>query len=158
MKTQESCPAVTVQEKRRERRYPTNDPVQVRPFPFTVTPVPANIVDVSKSGMKLELITPLQRGTRIEVMMLASRAVIFGEVRYCRRSGEAYHAGVMIEDVVQPKPDVSHLDDDKISLYLVGKGLTASEVLRVETHIFRCDSCKQRMVQTTEALYPKQRR
>ncbi len=91
-------------------------------------------------------------------MMLASKAVIFGEVRYCRRSGEAYHAGVMIEDVVQPKPDVSHLDDDEISLYIVGKGLTASEVLRVETRIFRCDSCKQRMVQTTKALYPKQRR
>jgi len=91
-------------------------------------------------------------------MTLASKSVIFGEVRYCRRSGPTFHAGVLIQDVVQPKPDTSHLDDDQISLYVVGKGLTASEVLRVEAHIFRCDSCKQQMVQTTKALYHKQRR
>lgn len=156
--TRESTAILAVQDKRREQRYPTNDPAEVRVTPFTAAPIPAKVVDVSRSGMKLELTTPLPREARIEVTMLMSRVVIFGEVRYCRRAGSVCHAGVLIRDVVQPKPDVSHLDDDEISLYIVGKGLTASEVLRVETHIFRCDSCKQRMVQTTKALYPKKRR
>ena len=150
--------AVAVEEQRRERRYPTNDPVQVRPFPYTTTPLPANIVDVSRSGMKLELVMPLPQHIRVEVMMLESKAVIFGEVRYCRRSGAVYHAGVLIEDVVQSKPDRGHLSDDEMSLYIVGKGLTASEVIRVETHIFRCNACKQKIVETTKALYPRQRR
>ncbi len=108
--------------------------------------------------MKLELTTLLPGEARIEVTMLMSRAVIFGSVRYCRRSGAVYHAGVLIEDVVQPRPDTAHLHDDEISLYIVGKGLTATEVLRVETHVFCCDACKQRMVETTQTLYPARRR
>ena len=130
----------------------------VRTFPLTATPVPANVVDVSRSGMKLQLVTPLERDTRIEVTMLASKAVVSAEVRYCRRSGAVYHAGVLIEDVIQPKPDTTHLHDEELALYVVGKGLTATEVLRVETHIFRCDSCKLRMVQAATTMYPRQRR
>jgi len=157
MKTQGSV-AVAVQEKRPERRYPTNDPVQVRAFPYTADAVPANIVDVSRSGMKLELTTPLPRETRIEVLLPLTKLAIFGEVRYCRRNGSVYHAGVLIGDVIQPKPDTKHLHDDEISLYIVGKGLTASEVLRVEEHLSRCAACKGRMVDATRELYPSRRR
>lgn len=158
MKTETSNIAVAVHEKRRERRYPTNDPAKIKVSPFTAAPVPAKIVDVSRSGMKLELNTPLQRESRIEVMMLTSKAVIFGEIRYCRRFGSVYHAGVLIEDVVQSKPDTKHLAEDEISLYVVGKGLTAAEVIHVEEHLLRCDSCKQRMVDTARELYPARRR
>ena len=144
-------------EKRKERRYPTNDPVRV-----TVTPgsaaIDATLVDVSRSGMRLELLTPLQRGGRIEVRMPGSKVAIFGEVRYCRRSGAVFHAGLLIKDVVEPKPDASHLSDDEIAFYVVGKGLAASEVLHAETHIFRCDACKRRMIGLTETLYPRQKR
>lgn len=157
MKTETSV-AIAVEEKRRERRYPTNDPVEVRVFPSITTPIPATIVDVSRSGMKLELVTPLAAGgTRIEVTMPASRATVLGTVRYCRRVGTVYHVGVLIENVVQPKPDRIHLHDDEISLYIVGKGLTSSEVLWVETHVFRCDECHGRMLETARMLYPRGR-
>ncbi len=38
----ESSAAIAVQDKRRERRYATNDPAEVRVTPFTAAPVPAN--------------------------------------------------------------------------------------------------------------------
>lgn len=153
MKTQRAT-ALAVQEKRRERRYPTNDPVHVRKFPFAADTIPAKIVDVSRSGMKLELGTPLLRDVKVEVTMLASKAVIFGEVRHCRRSGAVYHAGVLIEDVVQPASDKTHVNVDDMSLYVVGKGLSAADVLRVEEHLSRCPACKTRLVQATKTLYP----
>lgn len=150
----EASPAISVQEKRRERRYPTNDPVKVRTSPYTAAPIPAKIVDVSRSGMKLELVTPLQRDARIEVLMPFTKLVVFGEVRYCRRSGAVYHAGVLIENVVQPASDKTHVNVDDMSLYVVGKGLSAAEVLRVEEHLSRCPACKTRLVQATKTLYP----
>jgi len=163
MKAQTSL-ALAVQERRRERRYPTNDPVEVRMFPFTATPIPATIIDVSRSGMTLELTKPLlQRAeanrrtpsaheSKIEVLMPTNKLVIFGELRYCRRAGAAYHAGVLIESLVEPKPDTRHLQDEEISFYIVGKGLTAPAVLRVEAHLVRCDSCRQRLAEAARTL------
>ncbi len=68
-----------------------------------------------------------------------------------------YHAGALIENVVQPKLDTAHLHDDEISLYIVAKRSQCLEVLRVETHVFRCDACKERMVEATKTLHPARR-
>ena len=146
--------SVGVQEKRRERRYPTNDPAEVRAFPFNADATPANIVDVSRSGMKLELVAPLVRDARIEILMPFTKLTVLGEVRYCRKIGAVYHAGILIHDIVVPKPDVKHLHDDDLSLYVAGKGLSAAEVLRVEAHLSCCAACKQRLVEITRTLYP----
>lgn len=147
-----------IHDKRSERRYPTNDAVEVIAYPYNGTPVPAKIIDVSRSGMKVELPTPFARGTRIEVLMVSSALAVFGEVRYCRESGPVYQLGMLIEDVVQPKPDTRHLNEDDISLYIVGKGLSAAEVLRIEDHLSKCVPCKLRVTKITKMLYPGQRR
>lgn len=152
-------PSTTVHlEKRRERRYPVNEAVKVRVFPYAAMPISAKILDVSRSGMKLELPTPMSPGTRIEILMPMTKLAVFGDVRYCRKCGEEYHAGVLIADVIRSKPDTTHLHDDQISLYVVRKGLTATEVLRVETHLSHCAACKQRMVEITNTLYATPRR
>jgi hypothetical protein len=130
----------------------------VRTFPYTADAVPATIIDVSRSGMKLELTTPLSRETRIEVLMPLTKLVVFGEVRYCRRSGAVYHAGVLIDDLVQPPSNTSeHVHEDEIVLYIAGKGLSSSELLHVERHVPRCESCKRLMVQLRDSLHPSRR-
>jgi len=145
-------------EKRKERRYPTNDAVEVRILPDG-KPIPATVVDVSKSGLRLELVTSLATHARIEILMASSKLAIFGEVRYCRRSGAVFHSGVLTEDVVYSKPETGeHLREDEIALYVVGKGLTVAEVLRVQDHLSKCPACKRLMVQTTKTLYPTPRR
>ena len=154
MKTETTCAAVAVQEKRRERRYPTNDPVQVRTYPYTGVPVPANVVDVSRSGMKLELVTALARGARIEVLMASSNLAIFGEVRYCRKAGAMYHAGVLIEDVVQPRSNTTkHVHGDEILLYIAGKGSNGGGSYFASSNTSHdCAACKRlRMADARES-------
>jgi hypothetical protein len=135
-------------EKRREARYPTNDPAEVHTLPWSgsVVALPATVIDVSKSGLRLELQSLLGIGVRIEIMIKPRRLAIFGQVRYCRRSGSRFHAGVRIEDIVFPRPDNGHhIHDDEFVLYVAGRGLTAAEVLRLKDHVTKCEICEAKL-------------
>ena len=143
MRTETSSATVAVKEKRREPRYPTHDAVEVKTLPYSEAPMQANVLDVSKSGMKLEIDRQLLPGSRIEILMPSSKLVLFAQVRYCRRFGALYYAGVLIEDVVPPKRDAMHLGDNEISRHLSGRGMGAAEVLWIESHLSWCDACKQ---------------
>jgi PilZ domain-containing protein len=144
-----------VVEKRRETRYPTNDPAQVQILPSNGTWLPCTVVDISRCGLRLALETKLTKNTRIEIMITPRQVVIFGEVRYCRMSGDRYHAGVLIEGVVFPKPDTGeHLNDEQLLLYMRGKGLTAPQLLRMKNHLLNCDECVARLVETTREWDP----
>lgn len=144
-----------IAEKRRETRYPTNDPAEVQFLPSTGVGLPAKVIDISRSGLRLELETTLGRGTRIEILILPRKLVLFGEVRYCRRSGNVFHAGVLIEGVVPPESDrTKHIHDDDLALYALGKGLTAPEVLRIKDHLMQCDHCVKRLGESIEVLSP----
>jgi len=94
-------------ERRTEVRYQTYDPAQVRLSPGGDC-VPGTILDISRSGLRIELGEPIRRDTRVEII-LAGRAAIFGTVRYCRRVADAHHAGVLIEHVVGVRPQVPDL-------------------------------------------------
>jgi len=144
-------------EKRREARYPTSDAVTVKISPYNGEPIPATVIDVSKSGLRLELEASLPRHARIQILMLSNKLAIFGEVRYCRRSGGVVHAGVLIEDVVAGRPNAEHLKDDDILLYVAGKGLSAAEVLSVDDHLSKCPTCERLVRQMTKSLYPNRR-
>ena len=89
-------------ERRQEVRYQTNDPAQVRLSPGTEC-VAGTILDISRSGLRIEIGRPITRASRVEII-LAGSAVIFGTVRYCRRIADAYHVGILIEHVVDVKP------------------------------------------------------
>src|SRR5579871_2671472 len=131
-------------ERRREVRYPTHDAALVRELPpcHGGLPMPGTVIDISKSGLRLELGSELWKDVRIEVTISPRKLVIFGQVRYCRRAGAVFYVGVLIEGVVHPKADDGqHLHDDLITLYLVGKGLTVPELLRAKEHILVCDVC-----------------
>src|SRR5271169_48886 len=85
-------------ERRHEARYPTNDPAEIRILPLNGPRLPSTVVDVSRSGLRLELATQLARGLQVEVVLPAKVAVL-GEVRYCLRVGAVFHIGVRIQDV-----------------------------------------------------------
>ena len=97
---QEGRPNPTEQslaDQRREARYATNDPAEIQILPVTGQRLPATVLDVSRSGLRIELVPPLARGLQVEVKM-PGKLVIFGEVRYCRRAGQFHHAGILIQD------------------------------------------------------------
>lgn len=89
-------------EKRRETRYFTCEPVEVYLLDMQGLRLPGILRDISRNGFRIELNMPLKAGDRLEVV-LENHAIIFGEVRYCRRVDDCYHAGVLIGDVLYPK-------------------------------------------------------
>ena len=67
--------------------------------PEGTTVCPGTVVDMSSSGLGLRLMQPIEAGTRVCVE--TESAVVFGEVRHCRATGDGqFMAGVMIVEVV----------------------------------------------------------
>jgi hypothetical protein len=135
-------------DRRREPRYPTNDPAKIRILEAWDDPARFGgiVLDVSRNGMRVEVAKPLSTGMRVEVILI--KASVFGEIRYCRQVSLAYHVGIAIEDVFYPpSTSMDHIHDDQLSLYVAGKGLKASEAIRMQSHLRSCSDCR-----TAEAL------
>jgi hypothetical protein len=144
-------------EKRRETRYPTNDPADVQMLPDNSTRSPAMVLNVSRSGLRLGLHALVGTGAQIKVT-LSEQVVIFGEVRYCRRVRDVFHAGVLIQDVVYSRQRVSkHVLDDNLSLYVVANGLSPCEVIKIREHLLLCESCLIRLNEIDAMLNPSKR-
>jgi hypothetical protein len=153
-----SLPPPSPIEKRREPRYPANDPVEVSILEASSAPrFAGTILDVSRSGMRIEVATPIGKGSRLQIV-LPDKAIIFGETRYCRRASDYYHVGIAIEDVYYPQsPSAKHIPDDQLSFYLVGKGLTVVEAITVKNHLMACKPCRDRLSDADAQLHPKKR-
>ena len=55
------------------------------------------ILNASKEGLKLEVPNELMRGMVVQVNV--RDLFILAEVRHCKRAGEKFHVGVLIQDV-----------------------------------------------------------
>lgn len=141
-------------ERRRETRYPTQDAAEVEVRHGEILRMPALVVDVSRSGLRLELPAAVGRGEQVKIT-LPRQVVILGEVRYCRRAGMVYHAGVLIQDVFQDQVAAGgHLSVDDISFFLIGKGLAVSDIIRLREHLIECEGCRIRLGETDAKLNP----
>jgi hypothetical protein len=140
----EACPQ-EADGRRREPRYPRNDPAEFRVLSSDSGTLPATVLDISRSGLRVELPSPVAKGASVEVT-LPKEVIIFGEVRYCRAAEGTYHAGISIQDVfyAQANETQGHLHNDQLSLYLARKGLVASELVEVQYHLTRCKLCSAR--------------
>ncbi len=140
-------------ERRREARYPTQDPAELEILPGPSEPIFGTVIDVSRSGLRVALRQRIGRGE--QVMVKLHRNVIFGEVRYCRPVPGGFHAGVKIQDLVcPPGRQNEHIADDPLSLYAVGKGLSVAEVIEVREHLGRCEACRMRLAEQQGMLNP----
>lgn len=129
-------------ERRRERRYVTNDAVEFQLLPSESRPrVPGTVLDVSRSGLRLESVLPIAKGVRLQIW-LHDGTVIFGESRYCHPISGRYHVGIAIAVVEYAyAPSGEHIQDDRLKLYWSGYGLAASEAIQVKNHLASCESC-----------------
>jgi PilZ domain/Putative zinc-finger len=140
-------------ERRREARYPTEDPAEIEVLPGPSEPAYGTVLDVSRSGLRIALRQRIGRGEL--VMVKLHHNVIFGEVRYCRTVPTGFHVGVKIKDLVRPPGKrEEHIADDPLSLYAVGKGLSVAEVIEVREHLAQCEACRARLTQKDEILNP----
>ena len=146
-----SDPTSPRRNRRRESRYATNDLAEVCVDPFC-TRQPCVIVNASRSGLQLELTGTLPIRSCVEV--LHKGMAIFGQVRYRRRAGEICRAGVHIDDVIFAKPLApgEHIDEDRLSLYATGRGLTSIEVLLAGRHLEHCDQCRKTLGEVSKLV------
>lgn len=140
-------------ERRREARYPTQDPAELEIVPGPSEPIYGTVIDVSRSGLRIAVRQRIGRGQ--QVMVKLHRNVIFGEVRYCRAHPGGFFIGLLIQHLVNP-PDKEdhHIGEDPLSLYAVGKGLTVTEVIEIREHLAQCQACRARLLQKGELLNP----
>ena len=145
-------------EKRREARYPTNDPAEVEVVNGGIGRSTATVLDVSKSGLRLKLESSINKGAEVKVT-LQRNVVIFGQIRYCRPLDGSFDAGVLIQDMSQNSGQPSpHIEDDLLSLYVIGKGLTVPEVIKLKEHLVNCESCRIRLGEKDALLNPVRKR
>lgn len=150
-----SDPGVTAREteRRREPRYTIHEQVEIRCLEQQSSErVAALAVDISRRGLRLEIASPLLKGSRLEIM-IPKRAVIFGEVRYCRRFADAYYAGVAIEEVyhVHSSEPFSLTEDDPLARDVIGRILSPTDAADMKQHVSACPSCS-RSLGDAEAL------
>lgn len=145
-------------EKRREARYPTNDPAEVEVVNGGTGQLSATVLDVSRSGLRLKLDSSINRGAEVKIT-LQRNIVIFGQIRYCRPLDGSFDAGVLIQDMAQKSGQPSpHIEDDLLSLYVIGKGLTVPEVIKLKEHLVNCEACRVRLGEKDAVLNPVRKR
>ena len=131
-------------EQRQEWRYPTEDTVQIRIVSSNEN-LTGKILEVSRSGLQLEVDVALPIRTHLEILTRGKLA-IFGEVRHCRKVGDHFRAGVLIHDTFSQKPsNPRHISDDDISLLASGIGLKVKQVLRIRDHLHECSFCQEQL-------------
>ena len=145
-------------EKRREARYPTNDPAEVEVVKGGAGRSSATVLDVSRSGLCLKLEFSINRGAEVKIT-LQRNVIIHGQIRFCRPFDDGFEAGVLIQDMSEnsghPSP---HIEDDLLSLYVIGKGLTVPEVIKLKEHLVNCESCRIRLGEKDAILNPVRKR
>jgi PilZ domain len=140
-------------ERRREARYPTQDPVELEVLSDPGEPIYGTVLDVSRSGLRIAVRQRIDRGEQLKVKL--HRNVIVGEVRYCRSVPSGFHVGVKIRDLVRPPhTQDEHIADDQLSIYAVGKGLSVVEIINVREHLAQCEACRTTLAQKGELLNP----
>jgi PilZ domain/Putative zinc-finger len=137
-------------ERRREHRYPACDIVEVQVIGASGGRFGGTVLDISRSGMKIEVGKPLSQGAHLEIV-LPSRAIILGEARYCRTKSKLYHVGVRIEGVYFSQA---------VSSRHIGRGLLARyqndevsplEAMEIRNHLSACEACRDALARRDAA-------
>ena len=129
-------------ERRREHRYPARDIVEVQVIGASGGRFGGTVLDISRSGMKVEVGKPLSQGAHLEIV-LPSRAIILGEARYCRAKNKLYHVGVRIEGVYFSQAvSARHIGKELLARYRSDSGVSPLEAMEIRNHLTACEACR----------------
>ncbi len=89
---------IGVKERRQDPRTATDDPASMRLLlPVVAEWTSVTVVDASRGGIRVRTSGHLQAGTLVQLRI--KNTIVLGEVRYCVQAGDAFHAGVQIQDL-----------------------------------------------------------
>jgi hypothetical protein len=92
-------PNPPLRERRIEPRYPTNEPATlIQVYPAAPGRVDVVVLDVSQKGMQLQILDYIAPGTLVQIRL--TRLIAVAEVRYCRRKGSQYLAGIRVLELL----------------------------------------------------------
>jgi hypothetical protein len=138
-------------EKRRWRRYPACEIVEVQVIGASGGRFGGMLLDISRSGLKIEIGKPLSQGAHLEIV-LPSRAIIIGEARYCRSKNKLYQVGVKIENVYFSQAISSrHICKELLARYTRDKELSPLDAMEVRSHLIACEACREALAECDEA-------
>ena len=133
-------------ERRSEPRYPACEIVEVQVIGASGGRFPGTMLDISRSGLKIEVGKPLSQGAYLEIL-LPSRAIIIGEARYCRSKNKLYHVGVRIEGVYFTQAvSTRHVSKELLAGY---KSLRPLAAMEVGNHLAACETCRSLLAEMT---------
>jgi hypothetical protein len=118
--------------------------VEIRIFPSDGSSRAATLIDISLSGLQIEVDATVPKGARIEIL-LSKQLIVFGEVRHRRRIGMKYRVGIRILQAFYASQSEEHVSSELIGSYLTRDGLTPAEMLRLREHLTRCPECCRRV-------------
>lgn len=131
-------------ERRREQRFPACEIVEVQVIGASGGRFGGMVLDISRSGLKIEIGKPLSQGALLEIL-LPDRAIIIGEARYCRSKNKLYQVGVKIEGVYFSQAVSSrHVAREQLALY---KNLPPLAAMEVNNHLQLCEACRNIMAE-----------
>jgi anti-sigma factor RsiW len=91
-------PRVALSDRRQEPRMPTDDPGSMRVLhPLVGDWASVQILDASRGGTRVRTGAYVAAGTLVQLRIKDS--VALGEIRYCVPAGDAFHAGIQIQDL-----------------------------------------------------------
>lgn len=96
-------------ERRRDPRYQISEPAAITVCnPFDRIEMRATVVDVSKCGCRIQTSKPIYFAA--DVLVLVSKAAIFGTVRHCRENAAGFDIGLRIDQLVMRPSSNTFLD------------------------------------------------
>jgi PilZ domain len=138
-------------ERRQEHRYPACEIIEVQIIGASGSRFGGVILDISRSGLKIEIGKPLSAGAHLEIV-LPSHGIIIGEARYCRSKNKLYHVGVKIEGVYFSQAVYSrHIGNELLALHSRDSVLSPVEAIRISNHLTVCKTCRAALAKCDEA-------
>lgn len=111
----------------------------------------AAIVDVSKSGLRIEIDSPLHSGSAIELSL--GDSIIVGAVGNCCPHGcGRYRAGIVTIRVLDAPLRLRHLSDVDHLPYVLNDALTEAQRHYYTLHLILCPTCERNVERTREAI------
>jgi hypothetical protein len=144
--------ADVAKDRRSEVRYATEQMSKLT-IVGTSSTMPAVICDVSRNGMQLTIGQPLGVGVSLKIELISVSADV--EVKYCQPDGPGrYRVGVLTRDIQSVSGLQTHLAQDLMAFYAIGRGLVPSESMEVQAHLRTCTQCREGVGEMESILYP----